>query len=464
MKRFAAVAVAALLAGCTVPDYAPPAVQAPQRFQYAGNAADLWPDPNWWQGFGSAELTAMVQQARSTSPDLAAALARIEQAEAQSRTARSGLFPTLGLSGQGSRATSNPGGLGTIVRWTYQGQAQAAYQVDLFGKNRADAAAGATRLEASQYDYEAAALTLNADIAGTYFQILALRDRIRLTNEQLANAEGILTLLEQQARIGVLSDLEIAQQRNAIASQRATLQGLMQSERESVNALAVLVGLMPSGFAARSQSLDELRAPAVVAGMPSELLLRRPDIRRAEANLRAANFDVGSARAARFPSIQLTASGGVTSAELSKIISPGAFLTQLAAGLTAPIFEGGRLEAAEDAARARFRELSATYSGAVLSAFRDAENALSAVDLYNRQYQLARQALEEATRAYRLAEARYRIGAVDFISVLDAQRSVFSATDAVAQANLARLSALVDLYEALGGGWDGVSVRQVSTR
>jgi multidrug efflux system outer membrane protein len=207
-----------------------------------------------------------------------------------------------------------------------------------------------------------------------------------------------------------------------------------------------------------------LRAPAVVAGMPSELLLRRPDIRRAEANLRAANFDVGSARAARFPSIQLTASGGVTSAELSKIISPGAFLTQLAAGLTAPIFEGGRLEAQEDAARARFRELSATYSGAVLSAFRDAENALSAVDLYNRQYQLARQALEEATRAYRLAEARYRIGAVDFISVLDAQRSVFSATDAVAQANLARLSALVDLYEALGGGWDGVSVRQVSAR
>jgi len=465
MKPIAAFALAAALAGCSmVPDYLAPKTKSPPRFQYAGNAAATWPDPAWWQGFGSAELTGMVEQARKTSPDLAAAMARIEQAEAQSRSAASALFPTLGASASRSRSTSNPGGLGTIVQRRYAGDLQASYQIDLFGRNRADAAAGTKRLEATQYDYEAVALTLNADIAATYFQVLALRDRIRLTNEQLRNAEGILGLLEQQARIGVISDLELAQQRNAIASQRASLQGLMQSERETLNALAVLVGQMPTGFAARTQSLNELQAPAVVAGIPSEILQRRPDIRRAEADLRVANFDIGSARAARFPSIQLTASGGVSSAALSSILSPGSFLTSLVAGLTVPIFEGGRLEAQEDAARARYRELIANYTGAVLSAFRDTENALSAADLYNTQYRFAVQALDEANRAYQLAEARYRAGAVDFISVLDAQRSVFQATDAVAQANLARLSALVDLYEALGGGWDGTTLKQVSAR
>lgn len=456
MKLLAAIAVAALVAGCSmVPDYVAPTAKPTPRFQYAGTAAATWPDATWWRNFGSAELTAMEEQARANSPDLAAALARIAQAEAQSRVAASSLYPTLGANASATRSTSNPGGLGTVVRNTYQGNLQASYQIDLFGRNRAESAAGAARLEASQFDYEAVALTLNADIASTYFQILALRDRIRLTEEQLRNAEGILDLLQQQARIGTISDLEIAQQRNAIASQRASLQGLRQSERETVNALAVLIGLLPTGFAANGQSLNELQVPAVVAGLPSELLLRRPDLRAAEADLRAANFDVGSARAARFPSIQLTASGGVSSAALSTLLSPSSVLTSLAAGLTAPLFEGGRLEAQEEATRARYRELTANYSKAVLSAFRDVENALSATDLYSSQYRLAQEALQEANRAYQLAEARYRAGAVDFISVLDAQRAVFQATDALAQANLARLSALVDLYEALGGGWDG---------
>ena len=452
-KPLAIGLTAALLAGCSlVPDYAEPTTTAPARFQYA---AAVWPDASWWQGFGSAELSALVEQARKSSPDLQAGIARIEQAEAQSRSAASFLYPSLGAGGSRTRSTSNPGGQRTIVSTSYRGDVQASYELDLLGRNRADAAAGRTRMEATQYDYEALALTLNGDIAATYFQLLALRDRVRLTNQQLRNAEGVLNLLEQQQRIGVLSDLELAQQRNAIASQRASLQGTQQAERETANALAVLVGQMPQGFAPQTQSLDVLQVPAVVAGIPSELLQRRPDIRRAEADLRAANFDIGAARAARFPSIQLTGSAGVVSATLSSLLSPGSFLTSIVAGLTVPIFEGGRLEAQEDAARARYRELIANYSKSVLSAFRDAENALSGADLYNRQYQLAVEALAQANRAYQLAEARYRAGAADFITVLDSQRSVFQASDAVAQANLARLSALADLYVALGGGWDG---------
>ncbi len=466
MQRLVIAVFAAALSGCSlVPDYQAPKTETFPKFQYsAAGVAAAWPDPNWWHGFGSGELTALIEQARKTSPDLAAALARIEQGQAQLGLASASLFPTLGASGSTARSTSNPGGFGVIVSTSYQGNLQAAYQVDLFGRYRAESAAGAARLEATQFDYETIALTLNADVATTYFRVLALRDRLRLTNEQLRNAESILDLLEQRARVGITSDLELAQQRNAIAAQRASLQSLMQGEREAVNALAVLVGLVPTGFAAQTPSLDNLQVPAIVSGLPSELLQRRPDIRRAEADLRAANFDVGSARAARFPSIQLTGSGDTSSNVLSNLLTPQSYLTTLAAGLTVPIFEGGRLQAQQEAAQARFRVLAANYSKAVLSAFRDTENALSAVGLYGRQYQLARQALDEANRAYQLAEARYRAGAVDFISVLDAQRSVFQATDAVAQANLARLSALVDLYEALGGGWDGTTLKQVSDR
>lgn len=457
LKPIAIGLTAALLAGCSmVPDYAEPTTATPARFQYAAaDAAAVWPDADWWQGFGSAELSGLIGQAQRSSPDLQAGIARIEQAEAQSRSAASFLYPSLSAGGTRTRSTTNPGGQGTIVNTSYRGDVQAAYEIDLFGRNRADAAAGRTRLEATQYDYEALALALNAEIAATYFQLLALRDRVRLTEQQLGNAEGVLNLLQQQERIGVLSDLELAQQRNAIASQRASLQGTRQAERETLNALAVLVGRLPQGFALQTRSLDELQVPEVIAGLPSELLQRRPDIRRAEADLRAANFDVGAARAARFPSIQLTASAGVVSATLSNLLSPGSFLTSIVAGLTAPIFEGGRLEAQEDAARARYRELIANYSKSVLEAFRDTENALSGADLYNRQYGLTVEALEQANRAYQLAETRYRVGAVDFITVLDAQRAVFQASDAVAQANLARLSALVDLYAALGGGWNG---------
>ena len=458
------LAGALLAGGCDLlaPVFDPPTTTTPAAFQYAAGPVQ-WPQTDWWQLLASSELTGLVGQAQSGNQDLRAALARIDQAEANARIAGAALFPTLSGGATATRSTTGSkagtsgggGGGGTRTRVSYQGSLSAAYQVDLFGQNRSAAAAASIRVQSSQFDRETVAITVVADVARTYLQVLALRDRLRLARDELGNAERVLGILVQQQQVGTLSDLEVAQQRSAVASQRASLPGLEQTEHAATLALAVLIGQMPTGFAVRAQSLDELSLPPVIAGLPSQLLLRRPDIRRAEADLQAGSKDIASAWAARFPSINLTATAGTVSAALAGLLGPGSFITQLAAGLVVPIFEGGKLQATQQLQEARYKELVAKYAQTVLVAFRDVETALSASQLYAQQYELTRQSLNEARRAYNLAQVRFTAGTVDFLSVLESQRAVIQAQDALVQANLARYSALVDLYTALGGGFGG---------
>lgn len=449
------------------PDYRKPEVSVPGRFDAAPvNAApDIWPDREWWRGFGSRELDTLIAQAVESNRNLRAAVARIRQAEAQAKIAGADLYPALSAGGSASRAkraarnpssTSSSSARGTT---TYQGTLTASYQVDLFGENSATASAAETRVESSLYDRQTVALTLVSDVATTYFQVLALRERRRLAEEQLANAESILELLLQRQGAGTISDLEVAQQRSAVATQRAALPALVLSERQSVNALAVLLGRQPEGFGVETRTLADMRLPEVVAGLPSGLLERRPDLRKAEADLRAANFDIGTARAQRFPSLSLTAEGGTVSGALSGLLGPGSVFYTLTAAVAAPILQGGRLQGQEELNRARFDELIESYSQTVLAAFRDTEDALTAVDQNSQQFLFNRAAYEQAREAYRLADVRFRVGTTDFLNLLESQRTVFQAADGLAQADAARYSALVDVYRALGGGWDGTLVR-----
>jgi NodT family efflux transporter outer membrane factor (OMF) lipoprotein len=440
-----------------VPDYHRPEAPVPQRWDAAGEPA-VWPDPEWWRSFASRELDGLIVQAIADNRNLRAAVARIRQAEAQARIAGADLYPSLSAGGAASRTKRASSNLGTTSRpgfTTYQASLTASYQLDLFGENSATAAAAETRLESSLYDRQTVALTLLSDIANTYFQVLTARERRRLAEETLDNAESILELLEQRQGAGTVSDLEVAQQRSAVATQRAALPALLLSERLSLNALAVLLGRPPEGLAVETRSLADIRLPPVVAGLPSALLERRPDLRKAEADLRAANFDIGTARAARFPSVQLTADGGTVSGALSGLFGPGTFFYTLTSSLTAPIFAGGRLEGQEELNRARFAELIETYQQAILAAFQDVEDALSTAEQNGRQYGFSREAYEQARAAYRLADLRFRVGTVDFLTVLEAQRTVFQAADALVQADAARYNAIVGVYRALGGGWDG---------
>lgn len=471
--RLAAALIAALSAtACSmVPEFSRPQVEIPQSWDSQRNAtADLWPSSLWWRGFGSPELDRLIAVGQQNNTDLRAALARIRQAEAQARISGASLYPTLGLEAGASRTRQGRGSLSSstglssssfagrsdhIIRNSYSGNLAAGYQLDLFGANAASAEAALARLESSRFDREAVAITLHADIAANYFTLLALRDRIRLANETLRIAEDVLQVLERQRAAGASTDFEVAQQRSAVATQRATLAGLRQQERVALDALAVLLGRPPQGFQVAADSLNAATLPPVVAGLPSELLLRRPDLRKAEADLAAANFDIGAARAARFPSLDLTLRAGTQSSTTGMLLDPATMVYAMAASLTAPIFEGGRLEGQEDLSRARNAELIETYCGAILTAFRDTEDALSATAITAQQYAFAQEAFDQAREAYRIVESRFRAGTVDFINLLDAQRSVFAASDTLVQAYLSRFTAIIDLYQALGGGWDG---------
>lgn len=469
--RFFPVAlIGLLLSGCISlgPDYKEPVVKVPARWS-EDSAIAVWPEAGWWKSFANRELDALIEEAGEKNQDLRAAIIRIDQAEASLRIADAALLPTLSGSGSGTRSDrgsssqSSTGGTGTAragqagrtVTTTYSATLQGSYALDLFGANKATSQAAAQRLASSRYDRETVALTVVSTVATTYFQVVSLRDRRRFAEQNLRISEQILELLENTARIGTTSNLEVAQQRSSIATQRAQIPALALAERQSLNALAVLLGEPPTGFDILTRSLDELRIPVVLAGMPSTLLQRRPDLRKSESDLRAANFDLASAHAARFPTIALTLSGGTSSQQLGDMLNTGSMLWSIAGSLTAPIFQGGRLQAQEDLSEARLRELAETYQKTVITAFQDVENALSATTQNAQQNALQREAYEQAAEALKLAEMRYRVGTVNFQTVLEAQRTIVQTADAVVQSQRDRFTAAVGLYQALGGGWAG---------
>ena len=437
------------LAACAIP--LPPSVDTPPGWQAGTEISAAWPDAAWWTGFGNDELSRLITVASENNRNLKAAVARILQAEAQAKIAGAAQFPSISAGSSIGRSNAD----GRAANTTAQATLQASYQVDLFGQVRANAASAATRVESSLFDREIVRITLFSDVAATYLQILSVRDRLRLAEERLRIAESLLALVEAQNRIGTVSNLELAQQRAAIASQRAAIPALRVSERQAIDALAVLLGQLPEGFNITGRTLADMKLPGIAAGLPAALLDRRPDLRKAESDLRANGFDVAAARAARLPSLQLTAQGGSSSDALSGLFNSGTFFSNIAASLGAPLFAGHRLEGQEQAVRARRMELVENYQQSVLSAFRDVEDALTAAKENAVQFGFAQEAYVQSVEAYRLAELRYRAGAANFQTVLNAQTAVLQSQEALIQSSLGRLTAVIGLTKALGGGWDG---------
>lgn len=458
MKGLSVIAAAACLAGCSlIPPFERPATPAPQGWRQPVPAEARAPELDWWRAFGSAELEALIARAAANNYDLRAAANRIEQARAQTRIARSALLPTLDASASAARdwLRFESGGRGerTAAESSYRGSFTASWEADLWGRNRAGALAAEASLEASLFDREAVALSLFADVAATYFQRLSLAERLETAHKQIANARTILELVERRAEFGAASGLQVAQQRTNVAGLEANLPSLEQAIAQTENALAALIGEAPAALALQGESLDGIALPEIAPGLPSDLLARRPDIRRAEAQLAAANADIGAARAAFFPAVALTADAGATSTAFSRLFDGPGLFAGIAASALAPIFSAGRLEGQLEFAEARYAELAELYRGVVVQAFRDVEDALAAVR-YLRQAEAAQlEQVRQAQVAYDLAEVQYRSGAVDFLTVLDAQRTLFQAEDALLQTRFARLNAAVDLFRALGGGW-----------
>ena len=466
LKIIPSVAVPLLLGACafypapkieTPPAWQALATQPASDFQATPAAVAAPPDSQWWMQFQSEELNALVSEAFANSHTLKAAVERVLQSEASAKIARSALFPSLNGGVSANRNYRDVPGASGVTTTSYQASLQAAYQVDLFGQLRDNAGSAAARLESSIYDQQTVAITLVSNVVNTYLQTLSFRERRALTERRIQNVREILQVLENQRRVGVISDLELSQQRSALASQQAALPSSRLSERQSLNALAVLLGRNPEDFDVKAQSLADVSLPQIGAGIPSALLVRRPDLRRAESDLKASNFDVAAARAARFPSINLTGQGGSSSAALDTLFSSGTFFYSVAASAAETIFAGGRLQGQEQLARGRYREVLENYRQAVLSAFSDVENSLTAVRENNLSFGYTREAFAQAEIAYKLAELRYRSGIVDFQTVLNAQNTAFQAQESMVQSELTRFNSVVSLTQALGGGWDGMT-------
>jgi NodT family efflux transporter outer membrane factor (OMF) lipoprotein len=449
-KLFASLVLVAAAAGCaTTSPTLSPEVQAPGAWNEAAAPSAAQISPEWWRAFNSAELQALVTEALAGSPDLAMAVERVRQAEAQVRVAGASLFPSLDV-GFDTRASKTSPGVSNRSSVT---SLSASYEVDLWGRNAAGVRGAEASLRASAYDRDAARLTLIAGVADAYFEVLSLRGRTAVARDNLAIAERVLALVQARARNGAVSPLDVARQEAAVLSQRAGLLPLEQLERQTLAALAVLVGRLPEGFEVKAPGLAELAVPGINPGLPADLLVRRPDLAAAEAQLAGANADLSAARAALLPSIQLTGSAGVASGALLAVLGGPTSTVALAASILQPIFDGGRLKGQVSIAESRERELVEAYRKTILTAFADVEKALVAASRLAQRESLQSQVQDRAREALRLAEVRYREGADDLLSVLDAQRTLFDAQDQLAQIRLDRLEAATALFKALGGGW-----------
>lgn len=441
------------LTGCAAPGPATrPAVPLPTAWTTpVAPTAPL--EGTWWRGFGSAPLLDLIDEALAANPDLAQTAERVVQAELNLRSAGASLFPAV-TAGAGSSARRSDGGPGPSSRGeSTSASLSVSYEVDLWGRLAAGRRSAQAGVQASRFDLDGARLSLAAGVAQAWFQTLALRVRQEIARENLALAERLLAIVEVRYRNGAASALDLSRQRTTVLNQRAALLPLQEQLRQTEGALALLLGRAPQGYAVPEADFAALALPEVAPGLPSELLVRRPDLAAAEARLAAADADVDAARAALLPSFELSGSAGLASTALLSLSNPVSTAT-LAASIAQTLFDGGRRQVQVELSESQRRQLVEGYRAAVLSALQDVEVALAQAARYREQEQAQQTIREEAQRALQLAERRYREGVDDLATLLDAQRTLFAAQDNLAQTRLARLTAALDLFKALGGGWE----------
>lgn len=462
--RGASASVLALsLAACTDnpqalnrPGDVPPAFTAPMD-----KTAPLWPKAGWWANFGAEELTPLEETAQKENLDIAQSAALVLQAEASDGIALSALFPTMGSSigvtrsGANAPTINRQTGVASRASNAFNAGLTANYQQGFFGTQYFQLQASREDLRASRYAAAVTGISVSSEVANAYFSILAFRERIAVTNANIAAAKRILAVTQAKVNSGVLSNLELSEQQAVVAQQESTLPFLIESEKEARYSLAILLGRAPEGYDVRAQNLDGIVTPAVQPGMPSELVLRNPAVAQAEAQLYSAHANVNAARASYFPSLSLTGNAGYgPSSTLSNLFNNGNFAWSIGASILQTIFDGGRIHAQNDFEKAREQELIAAYRKAVFTAFQDVENALGTVKSTNDQLALIEVETKADAEAFRISELQYREGTIDIVQLLNNQQNLFAAQQALVQTKLAKLEAGIALYNALGGGWE----------
>ena len=419
----------------------------------------------WREVFTDARLTRAIETALANNRDLRIAVQNVALAEAQYRVQRADLFPQVGATGslEASRsplAITSPtvpiDATAGITRRLYgAGIGFSAYEIDLFGRVRSLNAAAFERYLGFAETRRSAQISLVAQVANAWLSIAADQEALDLTRRTLANQQEAFAITRAAFEGGTATELALRQAQTSVETARASLERYTRLRAQGVNALALLLGgavpadLLPASLSARDPAVEE-----VSAGLSSDILLRRPDVLAAERNLTAANAEIGAARAAFFPSITLTASGGTASSGLSQLFGAGSGSWIFAPQINLPIFSGGALEGSLDAARVRTSIEVATYERTVQNAFREVADALAARGTYDRQIAAQRALVSSYENAYRLALLRFRSGLDNYQAPLDSQRQLFTAQQELIALELQRLQNRVSLYRALGGGWN----------
>ncbi|WP_256354168.1 efflux transporter outer membrane subunit [Variovorax sp. dw_308] len=462
-----AAAMAALLTGCMLgPDYQRPAIEVPAQFRGAAtqaNAVANASDTAWWRQFGDPKLDALVDEGLRSNDDLVAAAARVDRYYGVLGTTRAPLFPQLGADAAGSRTRASEQTISpapaTNPYNAVQATLLASWEIDLFGRTRRLSEAVAADLQGSEAFRRGTVLSLVAAVVTGYVRLLDLDRELEVTRETLRIRQDALTLFEKRFKGGVVSEVEVSQARSDYATALRNIPLLEQSIAELENALCLLLGRNP-GPIARGGPLSALTAPAVPAGLPSDLLDRRPDILQAEQALVAANARIGAAKAAYFPSISLTGAFGQSSRSLSDLWGGAARVWTYGADVSVPIFTAGAIAGQVRSAEAAQREALAQYRKSVQTAFGETENALSGIVTSRKALDAQKLAVSSLDRYLRLAWRRYEGGYTSYLEVTDAERSLFAARIQLAQSEGEVLLQSIALYKALGGGWIDIAVKE----
>ena len=454
------LALAMGLAGCNFIETRPGLDVAVQgKFDRApARAAALLPT-DWAKLFGSAELDGLARATEAGNLDVAGAAARILQADAQTAVTASALYPQLSSTSNTARTWTpstirqKRGPFDTSAGNTFQLGLTASYALDLWGKNRLATLAAAQTSVATRFDRDALVLSSVASTVNSYLNLLSAQDRLKIAANNLKDARDALEAIKGRLSVGTVTGLEVAEQQSVVDQQFATIPPLEQQLQQAKTAIALLTGRAPEGLKIRGGSLDGLKSPAVPAGIPAQLLLRRPDVGAAEAALFSTDASVLSARAAFLPNVTLTANGGLESVLLKTLLRPEAAFGSIAGGITQPLIDGGALQGQLDLARGQDLENLEAYRKAVVQSLVDVENALIAIAQNTEHERRLAAVVKSSQEAYDITRARLKEGTIDIITVLTAEQTLFGAQDALAVVRLARFTAIVSLIQALGGGW-----------
>jgi len=459
-KAAAAAAALVLLSGCMLgPDYKRPELAVPDQYRFNLPRAELSPsaaDTAWWQQFGDPQLNALIDEALANNLDVIAAAARVDQFYGALGITRSALFPQVGADLNGGRQRASTmtaaGAPGINPYNSVQAAVLASWEIDLFGRTRRLTEAATAQLRGSEAFRRGTVLSLVAAVTTGYVQLRDLDRQVEVARDTVKLRADSLSLFERRFKGGVVSDLELSQAKSEYATALRTLPQLEQSAAQQENALSVLIGRNP-GPIARGRPIDQLAMPPVPAGLPSELIERRPDLLAAEQALVAANARIGAAKAAYFPTISLTGAFGAASRSLSDLSGGAARIWSYGLDVSVPIFTAGAIAGQVETAEAGQRESLAQYRKAVQTGFRETEDALVGVSKSKLAVDAAKQQTDALANYARLARKRYDGGYTSYLEVLDAERSLFNAQLQLAQSQADVLLQAAALYKAMGGGW-----------